>query len=402
MKVLLINAVSGIRSTGRLCVQIADYLNANGIEGYIAYSAGTPYPKGYKIGTPLEIKLHGLYSRVFGTQAYFSKKGTRKLLRFMDELKPDVVHLGNLHSNYINLKMLLEYLAEHDIPTVLTLWDCWFFTGKCCHYTPENCLKWQRKCYDCPRLKAENPSWFFDRTPKMYRDKKELFEKIPRLAVVGVSDWITNEAKKSFLACAKEVVRIYNWINLDVFKTKETGDLRHRLGLENRFVVLGVSSGWGESKGLNEFIKLAGVIPDDIRIVLVGSLSSGIKLPENILRIDETHNVEELVEYYSMADVLVNFSKVESFGLVTAEALACGTPAIVMNSTANPELVGNGCGYVVEIDNVEEVLHRVLDIKALGKADFSAKCIEYTRDNFQKDERIRDYIDIYLRLQMPG
>jgi len=398
MKVLLINAVSGIRSTGRLCVQIADYLNTNGIEAFIAYSAGTPYQKGYKMGTPLEIKLHGLYSRVFGTQAYFSKRGTRKLLRYMDKLKPDVVHLGNLHSNYINLKMLLNYLAEHDIATVLTLWDCWFFTGKCCHYAAVNCSKWQSGCYDCPRLKAENPSWFFDRTKKMYRDKKMLFGKIPRLAVVGVSDWITNEAKKSFLACARDVVRIYNWINLDVFKPTETDHLRRRFGLENLFVILGVASGWAKSKGLGEFIELAGLIPDDMKIVLVGGLSPEIKLPGNIIQINETNDVDELAEYYSMADVFVNFSKIETFGLVTAEALACGTPAIVMDSTANPELVGNGCGFVADIDDVKGVLRYIDEVRNRGKESFSGKCIEYTRNNFKKDERIRDYTDVYRSL----
>jgi glycosyltransferase involved in cell wall biosynthesis len=398
MKVLQINAVSGIRSTGRICVDIADYLNKNGDEGYIAYSDGPPYIKGYKIGSTVEKKLHGLLSRVFGTQAYFSQNGTRKLIKYIKDLNPDIVHLNNLHANYINLPMLLNYLAQFDIPTVITLHDCWFFTGKCTHYTIEKCYKWQHGCKECIKLNYDHNSWFFDRTPKMWRDKKELFEKIPRLAVVGVSDWITNEARKSFLASNKIVTRIYNWIDLDLFKPVNTEDLRHKLGLENKFIILGVASGWSNSKGLNKFVELAGLITEDIIIILVGAMKVDAKLPKNILHIPETHNIDELVKYYSMADVLVNLSPEESFGKVTAEALACGTPAIVINSTANPELVGDGCGYVVETDNIDKIIEHIFYIKSRGKDQYTHQCIAYAKNNFSKHDRIKDYLKLYAQL----
>jgi hypothetical protein len=128
----------------------------------------------------------------------------------MKKLKPDIVHLQNLHGNYINLKRLLTYLGENDIPTVLTLHDCWFFTGMCCHYTVDKCYKWENECFECPQLHKENKSWFFDRTRKIFNDKKKWFCSIPRLAVIGVSDWITNEAKRSFLFSAL----IWRYLNL--------------------------------------------------------------------------------------------------------------------------------------------------------------------------------------------
>lgn len=398
MKILQINAVSGIRSTGRTCVEIADYLNKNGDEGYIAYSDGPPYRKGYKIGSTAEKKLHGLLSRVFGTQAYFSKSGTRKLINYMKRIKPDVVHLRNLHGNYINLELLLSYLAENDIPTVLTLHDCWFYTGKCTHYTIDNCYKWQSECFDCSRIHKDNPSWFLDRSKKMYWDKKGWFGKIPRLAVVGVSDWITNEARKSLLSSAKIVTRIYNWIDPDVFKPINADNFRSSLGLNNKFIILGVASGWSNAKGLDKFIELAGMIPQDMIIILVGAMNINMQLPANILHIKETHNVEQLVEYYSMADVLVNLSLQESFGKVTVEALACGTPAIVINSTANPEIIGKGCGYVIEKLDINSVYNAILKVKRLGKGFFSLKCIEYAKVNFDKNSRINDYVKLYYHL----
>jgi glycosyltransferase involved in cell wall biosynthesis len=398
MKVLQINAVSGIRSTGRTCVEIADYLNKNGDEGYIAYSEGPSYIKGYKIGLTFEKKIHGLLSRICGTQAYFSKIGTRKLINYMERIKPDVVHLRNLHGNYINLELLLTYLAENDIPTVLTLHDCWFYTGKCSHYTVDNCCKWQTECFDCPRIHKDNPSWFLDRTKKMHRDKKNWFSRIPRLAVVGVSDWIANEAKKSLLSSAKIVTRIYNWIDLDAFKPVSTDKLRYKLGLENKFIILGVASGWSNNKGLNKFVELAGLITEDMIIILMGAMKVDVELPANIIHIQETHDVDELVKYYSMADVLVNFSPEESFGKVTAEALACGTPAIVINSTANPELVGEGCGYIVEKDDIEKIVEHIFTIQSRGKSCYTRQCIKYVKNNFSKDDRIKDYLKIYRQI----
>jgi glycosyltransferase involved in cell wall biosynthesis len=398
MKILQINAVSAISSTGRICSELSDYLNNNGHEGYIAYSAGIPYHKGYKIGSKFDAKMHGLYSRVFGTQAYFSKNATRKLLIYISELKPDVVHLHNLHSNYINLKLLLNYLANKDIPTVITLHDCWFYTGKCTYYTVDNCNKWQSGCGRCPRLKQDNPSWFFDRTPKMLQDKKDWLQLIPRLAVVGVSDWITDEARKSFLSSAKVLTRIYNWIDLDMFKPVDGSAVRQKLGITDKYVILGVASGWSNRKGLDKFIELSNIIPLEMMIVLVGGLSSNINFPDNIIHIPETHNAAELAEYYSMADVYVHLSPEETFGKVIAEALSCGTPAIVFNSTACPEVVGDECGIILNEFQTTEVLKAILTIRENGKSYYSTNAVNRVRQKFNATLIMEEFTALYKQM----
>ncbi|MDO9154305.1 MAG: glycosyltransferase [Paludibacter sp.] len=398
MKVLYINAVSGIRSTGRTYTEIADYLNNNGHEGYIAYSAGIPYSKGYKIGTRLDTILHGFFSRIFGLQAYFSKSATKKLIHYLSELKPDVIHLGNLHGNFINLEILLTYLAENDIPTVITLHDCWFYTGKCTHYTVDDCFKWQIACGTCPRLNKDNPSWFFDRTQEMLRDKKDWFARIPRLAVVGVSDWVTNEARHSFLSSAKIVTRIYNWIDLEMFKPVDGSVIRKELGITDKFVILGVASGWNNAKGLNKFIEVSGIIPPEMQIVLLGNISSNIKLPDNIIHIRETHNVSELVEYYSLADVYLHLSKEDTFGKTIAEALSCGTPAIVLNSTACPEIVGDECGIIINEYQTSAVLNAVLTIREKGKIFYSADAINRVKQKFNATSNIDEITTLYEQM----
>jgi len=398
MKVLQINAVNGIRSTGRIVAEVSDYLNKNGHEGYVAYSDGIHLEKSYKIGNSIEKILHALFSRFFGLQAYFSKAGTKKLLAFMDELNPDIVHLHNLHSNYINLRLLLNYLAKNDIPTVITLHDCWFFTGKCTYFTIDACYNWKTECGKCPRLKKDNPSWFLDRTRKMHHDKKNWLTAIPRLAVVGVSDWITNEAKISFLSSANIITRIYNWIDLDKFKPMDTIALRGKLGLHRKFVILGVASAWSNAKGLDKFFDLAGKISSDMAIVLVGGIKSKTIIPANVLHVNETHDIEELAQYYAMADVYLHLSPEETFGKTTAEAMASGTPAIVVNSTASPELIGPGCGYVVEIGDSKTLLSMICKIKTVGKQAYSNACRMHAKSQFDLDRNIVQLLQLYQEL----
>lgn len=399
MKVLQINAVYGLRSTGRTTMELHKAMLEQGIESYVASTEFSNMDKNtYLIRGKLFGKIHGLLSRLTGKQAYFSPLSTRKLIRYISKTNPDIVHLRILHGNYINLKMLLKYLGKNEIATVLTLHDCWFYTGKCCHYTVQGCYKWKTACGNCPRLKKDNKSWFFDRTKTMYRDKKKLLTGISKLAVVGVSDWITNEAKLSYLAGAKIIKRIYNWLDLDTFKPAETEALRQSLHLENKLVILGVASVWTQAKGFGSFLELAKAADNDMVIVLIGRISKDIALPCNIVHIEETNNVKEMVEYYSMADVFVNLSCEETFGKVTAEALACGTPAIVINSTANPELVGEGCGYVLESCDISAFMKHIQEVQQYGKAYYSEKCIDFARANFSKNERIRDYIGLYNEL----
>jgi len=392
MKVLQINAVNGIRSTGSIVTEISDFLNSNGHEGYIAYSDGIPYKNGYKIGTYFEKKIHAFCSRIFGKQSYYSRNGTKKLIKHIIQIKPNIVHLHNLHGNYINIKILLNFLAKNDIPTVLTLHDCWFFTGKCTHYTIDNCYKWKMKCGKCPRLKKDNISWFFDRTTKMLKDKENWFNSIPRLAVIGVSDWITNEASYSILSSSMIIKRIYNWIDLDVFKPVFVEKLEK---LRDKYIILGVASHWSSAKGINKFIELAKVINDDMIILLIGNINTSYNMPYNILNITETHNVNSLVEYYNMADVFVNFSLEESFGKVTIEALACGTPVIAINSTANSELVNFNCGHKCNSEDINEVLNNIISVKKKGKKEYSPNCVNFVKKNFDITEREREYLKLY-------
>ncbi len=380
-------------------MQLNEDLNSMGVESFAAVSRSYGSEGVYLIGNEKSIKLHGLLSRLSGKQAYFSKGNTKKLIEHIEKLQPDIVHLHNLHANYINLPMIMEYLAEKDIPTVVTLYDCWFFTGKCMHYTTQGCYKWQTECKDCPQLHEGNDSWFFDRTNEVFHDRVRLFNSIPRLAIIGISDWITNECRKSAIAQnARIIQREYLWIDMEKFKMRDAKALRDKLKLEDRFVILGVAEQWGKAKGLDRFLKLADKLSDDKVIVLVGNPAPDTVFPDNVICVGRTESQEELSEYYSMADVFMTFSYQETFGKVSAEALSCGTPIICYNSTANPELVGKDCGIVVELDDKDGMLKAVDIIQKKGKDTYSAKCIEFARNNFKREKVTKEIKQVYERL----
>lgn len=397
MKVLHINAVSGIRSTGRICAEIIESLHKDGHKGYIAYADGKR-SKGYKIGNKFDRMCHGLLSRITGKQGCFSVIETYRLLGYIDFLGPDIIHLHNLHGNYINFKILLKYIIKNDIPTVITLHDCWFYTGKCCHYTVDKCYKWKKECNHCPRIHKDNPSWFFDRSKKMYGDKKKLLGQIRKLAVVGVSDWITKEARQSLLRKSTIIKRIYNWADFEVFQPVYTDDLRDRMNLVGMFLILGVASFWTADKGFFEFLKLAQGLPKNMVIILIGNIDENISTYENIIHIKETHNLNNLVRFYSMADVLLNLSMEEACGKVTIEALACGTPVIAVKSTSNPEQIGDSCGYVVESNDMEDLYRKINLVYMNTKKHYSQACLDFANKHFNKSNCLNEYIKLYHEL----
>lgn len=397
MRVAQINAVYGILSTGVTTRQLSSYLSEKGIPNIAIYGLHKQNDyKRYYVGSFIERKLDILCTRFFKLSGYFSLFSTLRAIRILKKFKPDVIHLRILHEYYINLPMLLKFIEKKNIAVVITLHDCFMFTGVCPYYTINNCYKWRQYCTSCEFSNLN--------VQKMFADKMVLLSRIHRLGVVGVSDWVTEEAKASkILGGAQIVKRIYNWIDLDLFKyvgDRSTMELREKLKIDkSRFVVLSVSATWSARKRLRDVFSVAETLGSDYCFVVIGNISEKMSIPSNVIQIPTLYNIEELPKYYSLADVFLHPSLEETFGKVTAEALSCGLPAIVYNSTANPELVKQGCGYI--IDNVGDVLsikNAIELVRKNGKAFYSKQCRLFAEENFNMEKNMDEYIDIYRQL----
>lgn len=395
MKILQINSVYGIASTGRTCMELTIELEKKDHVHILTAckNASLDPEHTIQIGNKIDYKVHALLSRITGLPSYFSRIATKKLIKHIEHYAPDVVHLRNMHSNSVDVPLLLKYLGEKDIATVLTLHDCFMFTGKCTHPIRTGCMRYTEKCGKCPQLHEGNKSWFFDRTEKILKDKKTLFNQINRLAVVGVSDWATNQSIGSILDCAKIRRTIYNWINMEVFRP----DVDPYPINTNLPIILGVASNWEDSKGYEEFCELAILLKGQAQILLVGSIAEGKKIPE-IMYHGMERNTTTLAGLYKSADVFFNPTKMETFGKVSAEALACGTPVVAYDVTANSEIIANGCGYLVDPGNITQVFNCITKILEKGKANYSDRCVAHVRENFSLEKNSGAYYQLYNEL----
>lgn len=342
MKVLMINSVCGIRSTGRICTDIAEVLEKEGHDCKIAYGRETvpdKYKKyAVKIGTNFGVKLHAGLSRIFDRSGFYSKHATKKFIKWVKEYKPDIIHLHNLHGYFINIEILFDYLKKANVPVIWTLHDCWAFTGHAAYCEAVACENWKTGCNRCPQKMKYPSALLFDNSKSNYFRKKKNFTGVANLIIVTPSAWLAGLVKQSFLK--DYFVRvIHNGIDLSVFKPT-LSDFRERYGLIDKKIILGVASVWEERKGLNDFIKLSGAINEDYRIVLVGVSKEQFKiLPANIIGIERTNSSQELVEIYTAADVFLNLTYEDNYPTVNLEAQACGTPVITYRTGGSIENV---------------------------------------------------------------
>lgn len=402
MKTLLqINSVVNSGSTGRIAEEIGKTAIKADWESYIAYGREkntASQSHKIKIGKDWDMKLHGIQTRVLDNHSLglSSRGATKKLIKEIEQIKPDIIHIHNLHGYYINIEVLFHYLSKLDTPVVWTFHDCWPFTGHCAYFDNIGCEKWKTGCYECPIKTSYPASYVIDRSKKNYEDKKRLFNSVKNMTIVTVSDWLKSKVDDSFLNNHPTKV-INNGIDISIFKVYDDIEpVKTKHNLQNKLVLLGVATSWGKRKGLYDYFEINKRLEGDCQIVLVGLTREQIKeLPEGIIGIERTESINELVEYYNIADVVMNISYEETFGMTTPEGFACGTPSIVYNATASPELITPETGIIVEKGDIDGVIGAINKIKQKGKSYYTDACRNRALDLYRKEDRYKDYLELY-------
>ena len=381
----MINSVCSIRSTGRICTDIANKLEQEGHECKIAYGREnvlSEYEKyAHRITSPLEVKIDGVKSRLFDNAGLNSKRATKKFIKWVEKYDPDLIHLHNLHGYYINIEVLFEYIKRKNKPVIWTMHDCWAFTGHCSHFARINCDKWLSGCHHCPKKKGYPSSVFIDNSKRNYHKKKAVFAGVENMTIVTPSKWLASLVEQSFFKGTKIQV-INNGINTDIFKPTQ-GNFREKYGLQNKKILLGVASAWSESKGLYDFVKLSEKLDDNYKIVLVGLTESQCaELPPQILAITRTTNINELAEVYSTADLFINPTYGDTYPTVNLEAQACGTPVVTYKTGGSVESVPSE--NVIDTGDIEGLMSIVANENlSIKEGDFSLK------------QMVNQYINLY-------
>lgn len=392
-KVVSVN-LGNFGSTGGIMLGITDMARKAGYDAYNAYPGNT-LNKPKKDGDI--VLCSDFFRRVNQKLAYytglngcFALISTYRFLRKLDKVDADILHFHNLHNSYINIPMLFKYVKRKKIKVVWTLHDCWSFTGKCPSFELAGCDKWKTECCSCPQYRAY-PESRIDKTDKLFKKKKEWLLGVEDMTLVTPSAWLAGLVKQSFLK-EYEVKVVNNGIDLSVFKPTDS-ELRKKLGLEGKAVLMGCAFPWSERKGLDVFLKLSETLDDSYRIVLVGvSEEQMAGLPDNIIGIERTANQSELAEYYSMADAFVNPTREENFPTVNIEALACGAPVITFDTGGSPEIIDETCGMITKTKDAAGILECIEAVKEKGF--LREDCVKRA-GMYDKKERFKEYVALY-------
>ncbi|WP_300792660.1 glycosyltransferase [uncultured Bacteroides sp.] len=398
MRVLLINITNGRGSTGKIVSSIARILQETGNEAYIGYGyfdskeRNTYCIKGYGINT---LRWAILKSRITGYMGFDSKRATEAFLNWVNEIKPDVIHLHNIHTGYVNIELLFSYIKRKKIPVVWTLHDCWPFTGRCSHFVNANCYKWKTGCYACQDKNTFPKTYYFDHSKKMYELKKEIFTGVDNMLLVTPSNWLKMFVEQSFLKEYK-CLTIHNGVNTNVFKPNNENKIRIRYSLDKyEGIVISVASSWSNRKGLHLIYKLA----DDMKsykFIIVGLNYKQLEsCPKNIIGIGRLSNQNELAEFYSAADVFINCTLADNFPTVNLEALACNIPVVTFNTGGSPEGVPSGAGFVVPQNDLSSMEKKIKELVA-HKTERNYR--EYAIKYFDERTLFLEYIKLYKKV----
>lgn len=394
MKVLFINETFGRGSHGKICSSLMDILHADGHEALAAYgreSVPNEYePYAIRVGSKWGIYAHVIGSRLFDNSGFYSRRATEKLIKYIDKLDPDIIHLHNIHGYYIHIGVLFKYLAASDRKVIWTLHDCWPFTGHCTCSDYIGCRKWLTGCNHCPQLKDYPAALLFDRSKKNYIEKRHLFTSVAQMHLVVPSEWLKRETEQSFLGLYPIRI-IRSGIDLSIFRPKET-NFRKKYHLEGKQILLSVANAWSRRKGIELLNDLARNLSAERKLVLVGNLRE-CSVDKHILTIDHTANQEELAEIYSAADIYLNLSYEETQGLTTTEALACGTPVVASRHTAIPEGIDASCGVVVDEETIESIMLAIRKAENINSDD----CIRFAQ-KYDKNRCFSEYIELYKEI----
>lgn len=410
-KIVQINPVLRTNtSTGRIMQEIGALAVSEGWRNWCAYGKGRDGIRPctteiLPVGSKWSTCLHGLQTRVFDRHGLGSAGATREFVRQLREIDPDIIHIHNIHGYFLNYPVFFNYLRDSDVKVIWTIHDCWLYTGHCYYYSAIGCDKWQTGCGGCPQRGAFPRSLLIDRSRRNFIDKRHYFTSVPkdRMTIVPVSYWMRGEMSRSFLKDYPFQV-IHNGINCDIFRPyDDDAEVRRTLGIETgKKIILGLASIWLPEKGIDDFIKMAGMLRPDETIVLVGvDPATAKRLPASIKWIRRTENIETLAKLYSAATAFVNPTYQDNYPTVNLEAIACGTPVVTYRTGGSIESVTPATGRIVEQHDTDGLLAAVREIAAAGKGAFAGECRAFALANFRKEDRYRDYLRLYESLIRP-
>ena len=401
MKILIVDVNCNYSSTGKIAYYKFNRLKELGHEVKLCYGRGLKSNEVdiHKISSNIEVLFHAFMARITGLNGYFSFFSTKKLINIVKEFNPDLIHIHDPKTYYLNIFSFLKYIKKKQITIVWTFHSEYMYTGKCGHSF--DCEKWKTECYNCPQLRDYPKSMFFDFTSKMYRDKKNAFDRLDKLVIVTPSDWLKNRVMKSFLK-NKKIITINNGIDNHKLFIPQINMHNNILfdDVKEEHIVLSVAPKlMSDLKGGKWVLEVAKRMPN-IRFVLIG-VDENLNDYDNVTFLKKINDQELLSRYYSRADVFLICSKRENYPTTCLESLSCGTPIVGFDVGGTRETTDSHTGYFVKYGDVEGLVKGInsfieLDLKS--KKMISQQCMDYSKANHSLNTMVEKYENLYKEL----
>lgn len=389
-KIVFVNSVC-CGSHGGIVADLRHAAQAAGYDPIVAYArwGADPDARCVRIGGQLDIAAHGLLSRALDGHGFGSSKATRDFVRALEEMKPALLHLHNLHGYYINIEILFDYIRRSGIPTLWTLHDCWAFTGHCSHFVRAGCDKWKTQCHACPLTREYPVSYGLDRSRSNYLRKKRAFTGLKNLRLAAPSRWLAEQASQSFLNDTPIDI-VPNGVDLDVFSPPQ------RPAVKGRPLAIAVAAKFDARKGYADTLAAAQSLLGKADVTLVGLTAKQIAaLPPGIQGVEKISDRMTLADIYRRADILINTTYEDTYPTVNMEAIASGVPVVSYAVGGCVEQVTDGCGRLVRVGDVEGMARAALDVLEENRAALRESCREYALGQFDRRRAASTYVGIY-------
>lgn len=402
MKILIVNCVYTFGSTGKIIKDIAASLNHDEVEVIVAYGRGNAPKcawKVVKLASEKIMKAQSVFSKITGYSYGCSPVSTCNLFKLIEQEVPDIVNLHCINANTVNQAETIAYLKQKHIKTVLSIHAEFPYTGGCGY--AYDCEKWKTGCMNCEQFHTTNSqlpvSWLFDRTHIEWERLEKAYKGFNELVITCVSPWLAERAKQSPFFVGRKIIPVINGLDEDIFQPRDATKLKEQYHLERKKVLLHVTPNFYSSiKGGEYVLKIARQLEQeypDYRVIICGYRGNGEDLPSNVITVPFTRDQVELAEYYSLADATLLTSKRETFSMVTAETLCCGTPLIAFKA-GGPESIAlkegtSFCNY----GDVDTLYQNVVNVLSGNKKlDFS---VSDARNIYSKKTMKEAYKKVY-------
>lgn len=360
-KIVHINTVADPRNgVGGIVGSIHEAAAQHGWESHVVVGRSTPrmIDGARAVGGKVGLYVNALRARLWDNEGRNAETATRRVVKALDEIGPDVVHVHNLHGYYINLPMLGRWFERSGVPLVVTLHDCWMMTGHCCFQPSGGCDRWMGRCVDCPARRIYPKAWRRGDTAENMAMKHRFLGSASDVLIVSPSAKMDVDLSRSMLGDLRHTV-IGNGVDRTVFCPDNSVK-----GKGGRMMVLGVASLWDDRKNPDLFNRLTRDFGDELDVVLVGHVNRAMH--PAVRCVGPVADEQVLAGIYRQASVLLNASYGESFGMVTAEAIACGTPVVINSASGMDELIADGCGVAVDCNDVPAVVKAIKEASRIS------------------------------------